>query len=345
MTQSSVVMPTSGPMSMATFVTTYLNPGLQSLFTNNAGSSAPTDGIGAAPATYQWWWDSSASPSLLKVYDGTQWVTVGWLDTVRHIFASGREVLAANRTYYVRTDGSDSNTGLANTAGGAFLTIQHAANIVWRSIDLAGFNIDVQIGDGTYSQGVFFRGPAVTAGGIITFRGNASTPTNVVVNGTGAFGTYTFDARYGAVVYVKDLQVGGAGGGLQASEAGQLHFTNVVFAASPVHILVGRAGTVTADGSYSISGGATTHWLTESAGSIIVENRTITLTGTPAFSLAFAYGIIGGIFVARGNTFSGGATGKRYDIANNSVLDTNGAGATYLPGDSAGSSATGAQYN
>jgi hypothetical protein len=61
------------------------------------------------------------------------------------------EVLTANRTYYVRTDGSDSNTGLVDSAGGAFLTAAKA-NAVVATIDKSGYNILVKFGAGTWNE-------------------------------------------------------------------------------------------------------------------------------------------------------------------------------------------------
>jgi hypothetical protein len=43
-------------------------------------------------------------------------------------------------------------------------------------------------------------------------------------------------------------------------------------------------------------------------------------------------------------TFSGAGTGKRYSVNENSVIETGGSGASYFPGDVAGSAANGGQY-
>jgi hypothetical protein len=48
--------------------------------------------------------------------------------------------------------------------------------------------------------------------------------------------------------------------------------------------------------------------------------------------------------LVNGITFTGAATGQRYDIRENSVCNVAGGGATYLPGDVAGATATGGQY-
>ena len=61
-------------------------------------------------------------------------------------------------TYYVRTDGNDGNTGTSNSAGGAWLTVDHAADTV-----AAGDVIRVQAG--TYSETVT---PGVSGTGVDT---------------------------------------------------------------------------------------------------------------------------------------------------------------------------------
>jgi hypothetical protein len=108
-------------------------------------------------------------------------------------------------------------------------------------------------------------------------------------------------------------------------------------------MVVSSLSTVSAISNYSITGNAPLHWYCANNGHIAVATFTITLTGTPAFSTAFAFCFNQGSIQCNAMTFSGSATGKRYDISMNSTVYA-GAATTYLPGNAAGSTATGGQY-
>ena len=97
----------------------------------------------------------------------------------RHV----REMLTANRTYYVRPDGSNSNNGLANTSAGAFLTIQKAVDTV-SALDLATFNVTIQVEDGTWTAGLTLGSPWIGSG-TVTLRGNPATPANCTLSVSG----------------------------------------------------------------------------------------------------------------------------------------------------------------
>lgn len=86
------------------------------------------------------------------------------------------------------------------------------------------------------------------------------------------------------------------------------------------------------------------HYLVDAAAVIELLGGTTTLTGTPAFSGAFAAAYNGACIKGQSVTYTGAATGRRYDVQLNGVVNTNGAGANYFPGSTAGSTATGGAY-
>jgi hypothetical protein len=258
------------------------------------------------------------------------------LEAVTH-----REVLSADRTYYVRTDGSNSNNGLANTAGGAFLTINKAIDTV-AGLDLTIYNVTIQVGNGTYTTPVVLK--RCIGAGTVTIQGDSATPSNVVVSTTSA------DGISGAGVaknwIIKDLKVATAttGSGIFASGLSDISITNIVFGACATnHVRASDGALITATGAYEIAGNAIRHALTSYHGIINMSGRTITLTGTPAFTLFVDAQTLGAQNWGS-VTFSGTATGTRYSVTLNGVVNTGGGGANYLPGNAAGSTATGGQY-
>lgn len=247
-----------------------------------------------------------------------------------------RDALTANRTYYVRTDGSDSNTGLANTSGGAFLTLQKAANVAM-ALDISTYTVTINVGSGTYT-GALSLGRLVGSGSV-TFVGDTSTPSNVVISITSASAIIVTGNGWSMRGFKTITTTAGhhiIGSGPIKFLYGQWEFGAGVSAYA--HVYAEKKAVVNFDSSYTISGGGGYHWQAES-GAYIERTAvtTITTSGTPAFTkFAFAYRQSG--ILAANQTFSGtGATGQRYDVGNLSLINTFGGGASYLPGNSAGS--------
>jgi hypothetical protein len=97
------------------------------------------------------------------------------------------------------------------------------------------------------------------------------------------------------------------------------------------------AGSIICDGGdgYTISGNAVYHIQGINCGQVAVTGGTITLSGTRAFT-AFARSRGNASLQLNSNTFSGSATGARYDVSLGGAINVNGAGATYLPGNASG---------
>jgi hypothetical protein len=269
-------------------------------------------------------------------------------------FASGtatRDRLTADRIYYVRTDGSDSNNGLTDSAAGAFLTIQAAVNAV-TLLDQGRYRAKVKIADGTYTGSVFAVGPnLVSSSGVIgandgvglEIEGNTTTPANVHLDTASSLAAIYV---WGMEVQVSGIKVSNSvNNGVTADgPSGILGLDRVFFGTCTNHHIQADGGAlVYLAGNYTISGGADVHWRAVDGGKILdYVGVTVTLSGTPAFADSFASSETGIINTYGGTTFSGAATGARYLVEQNGVIKTSG---STLPGDSAGSAATGGQYS
>lgn len=252
-----------------------------------------------------------------------------------------REKLTANRTYFVRSDGNDNNSGLVNTAAGAFLTHQRAYNVICSSLDLGGQTAIIQTGNvATFTNPVILNQIWTGGGSVILDLGGATL--NVAGNHAiqcSAPLPGTFTAQNGTITAPAATAILHAGSGIIAIGAG------ITFGAvSTYHMEATAPGAfINANGvSYTISGGGAAHVLASVAGSYIqIEGATATLSANVTFSVGFVQGARLGYIqadsysvVLAGHT----VTGPRYWVGSNAVVFTNGGGANFFPGSSAGSS-------
>jgi hypothetical protein len=250
--------------------------------------------------------------------------------------SGARERLTGNRTYFVRVDGNDSNDGLTDSSGGAFLTIQRAYDAA-SALDPATFSVTISIGAGTFAGVVINRG---YSGTVLAFVGQGA---STIISATTCFSI----SGLPSVVSIASLALVSTGSGIVIRGATQRLniLTGVIFGAcTNYHIRALNGALVTVSGNQEINGNSARHASAEVGAFISFEPGTTTVTGTPAFSVGFCVcTMIAGItFLVR--TFSGAATGTRYLVQSNGVINTGGAAVTYIPGSVAGSATTGGQY-
>lgn len=273
--------------------------------------------------------DVAAGRTSLSVYSKAE------ADAKYRTLTGSRERITANRTYYVRTDGSDSNTGLSNTAGGAFRTIQYAVNYVTQNVDAGTYSITINVADGTYSESVYINGK-MSGQSSFSIIGNQTTPANCVTN--------SFWCVNGAQVVIKGLRLTSANG-VRSDGYGTIVTIDDISFALAYALSANNGGTINGTSAdLNIESTVTTMFYAFSTAIINLYNANITVNGNAWTGVGAVYSRLSSNINIQGVTFSGSATGKRYTADTNSVLFTSGGGASFIPGDSAGSTATGGQY-
>ncbi|MDC7788688.1 DUF2793 domain-containing protein [Rhodoplanes sp. TEM] len=277
--------------------------------------------------------------------DGASWIDAIRVDrtTGRIAYpASGgpREVLTSDRTYWVRTDGANTNDGRSDTPSGAFLTFQHAVDVVRTRLDLAGFQVTVRAGGagGTFTGGVSVNGPLVGARGVdaLVILGDTTMPANFVLQTTDAGSVVR--AYQGAQFSIAGFKLTSTSGVLIdalhfgfVKVTGRMEFGGT---AAP-HVFARRMGMVELSSiAYVVSGGGQFHLRATNNSIVTVQSSTVTITGTPAFTAFLSMSFISEI-ISIGATFTGTVSGLQYAGDTNSALIN---GATPIPG--AGSSSS-----
>ena len=263
--------------------------------------------------------------------------------SINGVQLSFREKLSAARTYYVRTDGSDSNDGLSNTAGGAFATIQKAIDVV-AALDVSVFQVTIKVGAGTYAP---FELKPYVGYTVPQIAGSTTNPETVVISAQagGLNAVYARDAGSWSISGVKVQSVGGSGFRIESGTRLDIDGLCELGVCGGRHIFAYRSE-VRIYANLRITGSAQTSLDASYPGGTIsyTGGYTVTISGTPNFSNAFGSASMVGSIIVNGVTFSGAATGLRYRVSSNGVLQTFSMGASYLPGNTAGVVSEGGQY-
>jgi hypothetical protein len=263
---------------------------------------------------------------------------------------------AGSGTFTEQAGNDASGTGISATPTVAFITLQGAINYLQQSIDPGNFKVTVKAacagGGGVALYGntsvnmPLIGGNQATNTPSVIIEGDTTTPSNCLAQDLGAIGS-VFAVEQNANVQIQGFLISSTtsgGYGILSDTGANLWLGNMTYGAmsgggNPAHINAHAGGRAFCLTSYSVTGTSGFHWSIERGGFLECAGITITITGTPNFTGAFAYADNGGQIYSPGVTFSGSATGVRYFAQYMGSIHTLSASTTYFPGNSAGTPA------
>jgi len=265
-------------------------------------------------------------------WDGSAWV----VPSGGSGGGESREILHADRIYYVRTDGNDSNTGLVNDASGAFLTIQKAVNVVSLDIDMNIFQVTIKVADGTYNT----SGTNLLLGEYVgnwkppIIEGNITTPSNCIISNTSSPLVNCMRSQW----TIRGFRVIANGSlALFAQLGAYLTISDISFGYAHDQHMWARSSVIQIIGNYSIDGPAIHHIIAEDGGYVGTMGYSIAVFIASAYTISImAYAINGSTIRLKPATFTGAQpVGIRYVgealsviIANNAIPGTVGGNVT-----------------
>ncbi|WP_448786344.1 phage tail-collar fiber domain-containing protein [Brucella intermedia] len=277
--------------------------------------------------------DLPAGAVVELICTGTVWMLAG-------ISYSEVPVIEAP-ALWVRTDGNDSNDGTQNTSASALATIAAALTRMQRyTLITAG---QIRLGNvGTYAAP-----GSVGLAGTVRIIGDSSNKEGYIIQGIG--GATSLGCSRG-VLQLEGVRVRSSASGTYiavAASGGRITATDTIFEFNSV---VGTDAVVAANqgfvelGAGCLLRGSMGRALVASANGVIAISGPITSDGVTV-SGVFGYATSGGgISVGTSGTVTGTATGARYSVTMNGVINTLAGGPNFFPGTTAGSTATGGQY-
>lgn len=248
-------------------------------------------------------------------------------------------------TVFVDPTGSDTNNDGLGTGTGAMQTITGAFNLIQQNFQPNAGAQPIQLANATYTSSDTFLG-GTTGGFLLQLGGAAGQGANVIYQGL------AFNKDYVALQYHDMTFNTGAGSCIRCGQSGVVDIlSGVTFGAASgaAHLEAMNGGVLNLSNSYTASGGAVGFHLYAHDGGQIAAGNGVTLTVSGNVSATdFAISQINGLINVGGLTISGagvaGSTGARYSASLGGGIWTNGGGANYFPGNSAGSATSPGWY-